>query len=91
MEADMSEETKDTPQIIVETTQPIIVDLGKQRPKQIKALKKGGGKLWDEVADVLEEVKSSLGEDANGKTLVPVILVYRKQRRRTRLGLPMLS
>lgn len=75
----------------VEVTQPIIVDLGKQRPKRIKALKKGEGKLWDEVGQVLEEVKANLGEDADGKVMVPVILVYRKQARRARRGgIPML-
>jgi hypothetical protein len=70
----------------VEMTQPIVIDLGKERPKKIKALKKGRGKLWDEVLDVLDEVKVGLGEEADGKTLVPVIMIYRKKyaRRRAR-------
>jgi hypothetical protein len=69
-----------------EVTQPIFIDLGKQKPKRIKALKQGEGKLWDEVIDVLQEVKGSLGEEANGKILVPVIMVYRKDSRRSRRG-----
>jgi hypothetical protein len=77
------------PESAIEVTQPIFIDLGKQKPKQIKALKQGDGKLWAEVADVLKEVKGSLGEEAKGKMLVPVIMVYRKQGRRSRF--PMLS
>lgn len=73
-----------------EVTQPIFINLGKQSPKRIKALKQGSGKLWEEVADVLKEVKGSLGEEADGKILVPVILVYRKQPRRRRGAFPLL-
>ena len=75
---------------VVEITRPIIVDLGKQGSKRIKALKAGNGKLWDEVVDVLQEVKGSLGQEADGKVLVPVILVYRKQSRRFRGGFGMM-
>jgi hypothetical protein len=66
----------------IEVTQPIVIDLGKQRPKLVKQLKEGRGKLWDEVADVIDEVGEQLGAEANGKTLVPIILVYRKKPRR---------
>ena len=65
-----------------DVTTPIIVDLGKQRKRRIKRLKKGRGKLWDEVADVLAEIQDSLGEEAEGKVLVPVVLVYRKKDRK---------
>ena len=67
---------------VVEVTNPIIVDLGKQRPKRIKGLKRGEGKLMNEVADVLEEVVVNLGDEIDGKTLVPVILVYEKKKKR---------
>ncbi len=63
----------------VEVTTPIVIDLGKQRPKRIKGLKRGEGKLMNEVADVLEEVVVNLGDEMDGKTLVPVILVYEKK------------
>jgi len=47
------------------------VDLGKRRRKRIKALKRGDGKLMEEVAAALEQVRKSLGGgDAN--LLVPV-------------------
>jgi len=75
-----------------EVTAPIIVDLGKQRSRRIKRLKKGRGKLWDEVADVLAEIQESLGEEVDGKVLVPVILVYRKKDRKSRnLPFPMFT
>jgi hypothetical protein len=69
-----------------DVTQPIIVDLGKQRPKRIKQLKRGEGKLWDEVVDVIEEVSAQLGDEVNGKTIVPVILVYGKKAKRKALN-----
>jgi hypothetical protein len=71
----------------VEVTQPIVIDLGKQRPKHIKRLKRGRGKLWDEVVDVIDEVNYQLGEEAQGKVLVPIVMVYRKKRKRKRTNL----
>lgn len=70
-----------------EMTQPIIIDLGKQRSRVLKSLKNGEGKLWDEVLEVVEEVKDLLGTDADGKVLVPIILIYRERSRRRRLNL----
>lgn len=80
----MAEETAVTS---AEMTQPIIIDLGKQRPKLLKELKKGEGKLWDEVMDVAEEVKEMLGEDAEGKVFIPIIMLYQEKSRRRRLDL----
>jgi hypothetical protein len=73
--------------VVVETemTQPIIVDLGKQKTSKIKDLKEGEGELWDEVLDVIEEVQEMLAEEADGKVMVPLILIYEKKRRRRRL------
>jgi hypothetical protein len=71
---------------------PIVIDLGKEKRKRIKDLKRGRGKLLDDVARVLEEVRSTLGEEAGGKQLVPIVVVYRKKSRRGRGGLlPLLS
>jgi hypothetical protein len=72
-------------------TEPIIIDLGKQKAGSIKELKKGEGKLWDEVFTVVDEVKTKLGEDASGKVLVPVVIVYRakpKRKRRNNMFFP---
>jgi hypothetical protein len=74
---------------IIETstdmTQPIVIDLGNQKPGNLKDLKKGGGKLWDEVFAVVEEVKEMLGEDADGKVIIPVVMIYREKPKRKRL------
>jgi hypothetical protein len=69
-------------EVTVDVTQPIIVDLGKQRSKRIKQLKRGRGKLWNEVVDVIEEVSAQLGDEVDGKTIVPVVMVYRKKNKR---------
>ena len=54
----MSEEKVD---VAAEMTQPIIIDLGKQKGQALKDLKRGEGKLWDEVFEVVAEVKDMLG------------------------------
>ena len=60
---------------------PIVVVRGKPKSKRIKELKRGEGKLMDEVAEVLELVRSDLGDRLAGKELVPVVLIYRRKRR----------
>jgi hypothetical protein len=66
-----------------QTVAPIVVSLGKESRKRIRQLKRGRGKLVDEVAHVLDQVRASFGDHAEGKVLVPVVLVYRRKRRRT--------
>ena len=80
----MAEETKPTS---AEMTQPVIIDLGKQRPRTLRELKNGEGKLWDEVLDVAEEVKEMLGADAEGKVFIPIVMIYQEKSRRRRLDL----
>ena len=70
-----------------EMTQPVIIDLGKQKRATLKDLKQGEGKLWDEVLDVVEEVKEMLGTDADGKVLVPIVMLYQERNSRRRLDL----
>jgi hypothetical protein len=79
--------TEESVRTSTEMTQPIIIDLGKEKSRALKNLKKGEGKLWDEVLDVVEEVKDMLGMDADGKVLVPIVLIYRERSRRRRLTL----
>jgi hypothetical protein len=80
----MAEETTKS---ATEMTQPVIIDLGKQRRSALKDLKKGEGKLWDEVFEVVDEVKEMLGADAEGKVLVPVIMLYQEKLGRRRVDL----
>ncbi len=71
--------------ITAEMTQPIIIDLGKQKPKRLKALKKGEGVLWDEIFEVMEEVKDMLGEEVEGKLMVPIVMIYEKKSKRNQI------
>jgi hypothetical protein len=64
---------------------PIILDVGKASRKNIRQMKEGRGKLMTDVQDAMAEVTTSLGAQAEGKQLVPVVLVY-KQKRRNRGG-----
>lgn len=71
---------KTTEETSTEMTQPIIIDLGAQKSKALKELKTGEGELWDEVFDVIDEVKEMLGKEAEGKVLIPVIMLYEKKQ-----------
>jgi hypothetical protein len=77
----MVAKTAEAAETSTEMTQPVIIDLGGQKSKAIKELKEGQGKLWEEVFDVIDEVKEMLGKEADGKVLVPVIMLYEKEQR----------
>ncbi len=68
-----------------EMTQPVVIDLGKQKPNNIKKLKNGEGTLWVDMLNVVDEVKEMLGEEANDKVIVPVVMIYQKTPKRRRL------
>ena len=65
-----------------EMTQPVIIDLGRQKSSALRDLKKGEGKLWEEVLEVAEEVKEMLGTEADGKVLIPIIILYKEKSNR---------
>lgn len=70
---------------------PIVVHLGKQSKKRLEALERNEGKLVAEVAETLEEVRESLGDQADSKVLVPVVFIYKKKKKNGgRLKLPFL-
>ena len=82
----MGDESAQTPaQTPAEMAQPIIVDLGKQKSKNLKDLKKGQGKLWEDLLSVVEEVKEMLGEEGNNKVVIPVVVIYQEKPKRQRL------
>ena len=66
---------------------PVILELGKASRKAVRQLREGRGKMLDDVQDAMKEVTASLGEQAEGKHLIPVVLVYRQRRRRKTGGL----
>jgi hypothetical protein len=61
---------------------PIVVDLGKAKKKQIALLKEGDGPLLRDVQAALNQVRARLGPDGDKKELVPVVLVYRRKRKK---------
>ena len=67
-----------------EVVAPIIVSLGKKKKKAIKQLKRGKGRTMDEVMDVVDQVQETLGDQAAGKIIVPVVVIYRRKQRRVR-------
>ena len=68
-----------------QVTQPIIIDLGRQKAKDLKEFKKGEGKLWEDVQAVVDKVQDELGETADGKVVIPVVLIFEKKPKRPRL------
>ena len=63
---------------------PIIMDIGKVKKRDIRDVERGQGKIMGDLQDAMTEVTTSLGEQADGKQFVPVVLVYRRKRRRAR-------
>jgi hypothetical protein len=63
---------------------PLVLDLGKRGKKTIRRLRQGRGPAMAEVMDVMEQVQAQLGDDAQGKVLLPVVVVYGRKRRRAR-------
>jgi hypothetical protein len=75
--------TADTP----ERSAPVVLDLGKQRRKQIKQLRRGEGRLLDDINGAIEELRTvgTLGASAQ-----PVVIIVREKRRKTKSMFPLL-
>jgi len=65
---------------------PVVINHGKQGRKAVKRLKRGEGTLLQEVEEIVELAKTDLGPQATGKTIVPVVMVYKQKTRRKRGG-----
>jgi hypothetical protein len=63
---------------------PIVLDLGKQRRRRIKELRRGEGKLMDEVNASIEELRTAGALKPDAQTVVVVV----RQKRRNARGLP---
>jgi len=57
---------------------PIVIDLGRQKKKRIKQLKRGRGRLVDRVNEAVAQVRSALGSEAHGKEFIPVAVIFRR-------------
>jgi hypothetical protein len=62
-----------------ESKSPIVIDLGKHRRKRIKDLRKGTGRLAEEVNGCLAELRAAGTVSPNAQT---VVVVVRQRRRR---------
>jgi hypothetical protein len=65
---------------------PIIMEIGKTKKRDIRDVARGQGKIMGDLQEAVAEVTKELGDQADGKQLVPVVLVYRKKRRAKRRG-----
>ena len=59
-----------------------VLDLGKAKSGDIRDLTKGRGKLLDEVTDTLLELAATADDQSTSKTLVPVVMVVERTRKR---------
>lgn len=69
-----------------ESKSPIVIDLGKQRRKRIKDLRKGTGRLAEEVNGCLAELRAAGTVSPNAQTVV-VVVRQRRRRNKTLKGL----
>lgn len=60
---------------------PVIIDLGKQKKNRVKRLRKGRGRLMDDIALAMQELKEE-GVVAEGAQ--PVIVVVREKDKKSR-------
>jgi hypothetical protein len=74
---------KDTP----ERSAPVVLDLGKQRRKQIKQLRRGEGRLLDDINGAIEELRTV---GTIGAVSQPVVIIVREKRRKTKSMFPLL-
>jgi hypothetical protein len=64
------------------TTDPVVIDLGKQKKRDINDLKNGCGPLMTEVHAAVDGARGKLADGDKNKPVVPVVVIYRKKRRR---------
>jgi hypothetical protein len=68
------------------TSNPLIVDLGKKRRRDVKRLRNGKGKLFDRVTTTLQELKTA--GTISGSAEPVVVIVREKPRKRKSSLLP---
>ena len=57
---------------------PLIIDLGKQRRKRIKRLRRGEGPLMERIDEAIEDLKAAGKIPANA---CPVIVIVKQKKR----------
>lgn len=64
---------------------PVVVDLGRHRRKRVRELRRGKGKLMDDVNGALDDLRAAGTIVAGAQT---VVVVVRQKRRRLRTLIP---
>jgi hypothetical protein len=60
---------------------PVVLDLGKRRRKQVKQLRRGEGKLLDDVNGAVEELRTAGTLQAGAQ---PVIVIVREKKKKSK-------
>ena len=69
------------------TNAPVIIDLGKRRRKQVKKLRRGEGKLLDDVNGAVAELRTAGTLSAD---VQPVVVIVREKRGKMKSLFPLL-
>jgi hypothetical protein len=56
----------------------LVISFGKKSRKAVKRLKKGEGALIDKVDETVRLARADLGPQAASTTIVPVVLIYKR-------------
>lgn len=64
---------------VISTTNHFIVDMGEVTGRAIDQLKRGEGKLNDEVNEIIDEIADQLKDKINDKTFLPVVVIYERK------------
>ncbi len=68
-------------------SEPVVLDLGKQRRKQIKRLRQGDGKLMDDINGAIDELRTA---GTIGPVSQAIVVIVREKRRKTKGLFPLL-
>jgi hypothetical protein len=69
----------------------VVLDQGRASKKSIRQLKEGCGRLVAEVEMAVEQARAQLSDEDRLKPIVPVVLIYKKKRRKSSLPLSPLN
>ncbi|MEM9457277.1 MAG: hypothetical protein AAGF11_24070 [Myxococcota bacterium] len=66
---------------MAEILQPVVVEVGKKKKREIRNLKSGRGRLMDEVQRTVQATVARLQADHPDKKIVPVVSVVRRKKK----------
>lgn len=70
-----------------ERSAPVVLDLGKHRRKQIKQLRRGEGRLLDDINGAIDELRTV---GTIGAAAQPVVIIVREKARKLKSMFPLL-